>query len=221
MQIFQMQIFVSLNIMWRNDQQHSKENWLFCWQSIFFWASMYEECFSFLLSELQHRNFKMASVWHSLYPIYASSDKCRDTISSMCFIQCGETVTWAQSDTAFPERWLRFSADLYSWGPLPHGAVKAAQYQCPAGGWQFPLTRGSGPSTALHFLTPSRRSWKPANGVKLTALCKQNTNREQIKITLSIYANAGNYWMKSHRFHIRHISMCRRFNILAHASLAY
>lgn len=129
--------------------------------------------------------------------------------------------TWAQSGTASPERWLHFSAELYSCGPLLHGAVVAVQYRCPAGGCQFPLTRGSGPSTALHFLTPSRRSWKPANDVKLTALCKQNTNREQIKITLSIYVNAWNYWMKSHHFHIRCISMCRRFNILAPASLAY
>lgn len=89
----------------------------------------------------------------------------------------GETVTWARSDTASPERRPRSSARLHSWALLPRGAAEAAQYRCPAGGWQSPATPGSAPGTAPHYLTPSHHSWEPADAAALRALCTQIEKR--------------------------------------------
>lgn len=89
----------------------------------------------------------------------------------------GGRGTWARSGTASPVQWPHFSARLCWWRPLLRAGVAAAQYQCPAGCWQFPPTPGSGQSTGLHFPTPSRRSWSPASDVNQTVLCDNKASR--------------------------------------------
>lgn len=88
----------------------------------------------------------------------------------------GKRGTWAQSGTASREQWPHFSARLCWSRPPLRAGVAAAQYQCPAGCWQFPLPRGSGQSTGLRFPTLSRRSWSPASDVNHTVLYDNKAN---------------------------------------------
>lgn len=101
-------------------------------------------------------------------------------LSSLDVMEWGKRGTWAQSGTASPERLLHFSARLCSQRLPLRAAVAPAQYQCPAGCWQFPLTRGSGHSKGLRFPTPFHRSWSPASDVNQTVL-QDNKASKHIK----------------------------------------